>query len=140
MWPSKNFDSKTISSIPAGVDSIKEFTMTNVQQLNLIGFYYHGYVSMHIISSQSFQINFSCTVKCHGFGWHLAVVQSFLYETRASVLSLHFGFKNYLLITSVIGAVLTLGFPMMIRQRYTLGIISRILLGCMHSGWFPGLI
>ena len=35
----------------------KEFTMTNVQQMNLIGFYYHGYVPMHIISRQSFQIN-----------------------------------------------------------------------------------
>ena len=70
MWPSKNFDletgrfdSKTISSISAGLDGIKEFTMTNVQQMNLIGFYYHGYVSMHIISSQSFQINFGRTVK-----------------------------------------------------------------------------
>ena len=35
----------------------KEFTMTNVQQMNLIGFYYHGYVPMHIISRQSLQIN-----------------------------------------------------------------------------------
>ena len=40
----------------------------------------------------------------------------------------------------MVGAILTLGFPMMIRQSYTLGIISRIILGSMHSGWFPGLI
>ena len=30
----------------------KEFTMSNIQQMNLIGFYYHGYVSLHIVSSQ----------------------------------------------------------------------------------------
>ena len=57
MWPSKVFDSKTLSSRPAGLNVMKEFTMTNVQQMNLIGFYYHGYVSMHIISSQSFSVN-----------------------------------------------------------------------------------
>ena len=60
--------------------------------------------------------------------------------SRLSVLALHFGFKNYLLITSVVGAILTLSFPMMIRQSYTLGIISRIILGSLHSGWFPGMI
>ena len=32
----------------------KEFTMSNIQQMNLIGFYYHGYVPLHIISSYGF--------------------------------------------------------------------------------------
>merc|ERR1712227_491 len=84
----------------------KEFTMSNIQQMNLIGFYYHGYVSLHIVSS---------------------------------VLSLRYGFKNYLMVTSVIGAILTLAFPMMIRSSYTLGLITRIILGSLHSGWFPAL-
>lgn len=66
--------------------------------------------------------------------------ESYFCGSRASVLSLHFGFKNYLMITSVIGAILTLGFPMMIRQSYILGLISRILLGSLHSGWFPGMV
>ena len=61
-------------------------------------------------------------------------------DSRSSLLSLHFGFKNYLLITSVISAVLTVGFPMLIRQNYTFGIVSRIFLGSLHSGWFPGTI
>ena len=39
----------------------------------------------------------------------------------------------------MVGAVLTVGFPLIIRQSYTLGIISRILLGALHSGWFPAL-
>ena len=28
--------------------------MSNIQQMNLIGFYYHGYVPLHIISSYGF--------------------------------------------------------------------------------------
>ena len=43
------------------------------------------------------------------------------------------------MVTSVIGATLTMAFPFMIRQNYTLGLIIRILLGALHSGWFPAL-
>ena len=62
--------------------------MTNIEQMNLIGFYYHGYVPLHIISS---------------------------------VLALRIGFKKYLMMTSLVGATLTFGFPFLIRQNYTLG-------------------
>lgn len=34
----------------------KEFTMSNIQQMNLIGFYYHGYVPLHIVSSNGFTV------------------------------------------------------------------------------------
>ena len=40
----------------------------------------------------------------------------------------------------MISAFLTVGFPMLIRQNYTFGIVSRIFLGSLHSGWFPGSI
>ena len=54
---------KTNSSTLASEDhETKEFEMSNVQQMNLIGFYYHGYVSLHIISRQSFQINLIKTI------------------------------------------------------------------------------
>ena len=43
------------------------------------------------------------------------------------------------MVTSVIGAILTFAFPMMIRQSYMLGLIARILLGSLHSGWFPAV-
>lgn len=43
------------------------------------------------------------------------------------------------MVTSVIGAILTLAFPIMIRQSYTLGLITRVFLGSLHSGWFPAL-
>ena len=43
------------------------------------------------------------------------------------------------MVTSVIGAILTFAFPVMIRQSYMLGLISRIMLGSLHSGWFPSL-
>ena len=74
--------------------------------MNLIGFYYHGYVPFHIVSGG---------------------------------LALRFGFKKFLLITSLIAAVLTIAFPMLIRTNYTIGLISRVLLGIFHSGWFPAM-
>ena len=43
------------------------------------------------------------------------------------------------MVTSVIGAILTLAFPFMIRQSYTLGLVTRVFLGSLHSGWFPEL-
>ena len=82
----------------------------------------------------------------HGFRHGLLYIHLFasagshLLDSPSSLLSLHFGFKNYLLITSVISAFLTVGFPMLIRQNYTFGIVSRIFLGSLHSGWFPGSI
>ena len=30
--------------------------MSNIQQMNLIGFYYHGYVPLHIVSSNGFTV------------------------------------------------------------------------------------
>ena len=46
---------KTNDSISNDRDERREFTMANVQQMNLIGFYYHGYVPLHIISSKRFR-------------------------------------------------------------------------------------
>ena len=43
------------------------------------------------------------------------------------------------MVTSAIGAILTLAFPVMIRNSYTLGLITRVLLGSLHSGWFPAV-
>ena len=54
-------------------------------------------------------------------------------------LALRFGFKNFLMITSIFAAVLTIAFPLLIRTSYTYGLISRILLGAFHSGWFPAM-
>ena len=88
------------------LENPKEFSMTNLQQMNLIGYYYHGYVPLHIVSGG---------------------------------LALRFGFKNFLMITSLIAAVLTMAFPLLIRASYTYGLISRILLGAFHSGWFPAM-
>ena len=54
-------------------------------------------------------------------------------------LALRFGFKNFLMITSLIAAILTIAFPLLIRTSYTYGLISRVLLGVFHSGWFPAM-
>ena len=56
-WPIRapGINSKANLSILSNESQIienKEFTMSNIQQMNLIGFYYHGYVSLHIVSSQ----------------------------------------------------------------------------------------
>ena len=48
------FDWKTNISKTVENSDIKEFTMSNVHQMNLIAFYYHGYVPLHVVSSQSF--------------------------------------------------------------------------------------
>ena len=53
-------------------------------------------------------------------------------------LALRFGFKNFLMITSLIAALLTISFPLLMRSSYIYGLVSRILLGALHSGWFPG--
>ena len=53
-------------------------------------------------------------------------------------LALRFGFKNFLMITSLIAAVLTISFPLLIRTSYINGLVSRVVLGALHSGWFPG--
>ena len=41
----------------------KEFTMSNIDQMNLIAFYYHGYVPLHIISSYGFTATFAVLEK-----------------------------------------------------------------------------
>ena len=53
--------------------------MSNVQQMNLIGFYYHGYVSLHIISRQSFQINLIKTI-LYGPYRLLAIIQGLYFR------------------------------------------------------------
>ena len=54
-------------------------------------------------------------------------------------LAYHFGFKRVLLYSSIVGALLSIGFPFFVRQSYGLGIAARVLLGIMQSAWFPAI-
>ena len=121
----------------SAVDEPKEFSMTNVQQMNLIGYYYHGHVWGHSSSSRFHSQNGISTLLYESD--QLLSDPSYVpLHIVSGGLALRFGFKNFLMITSLIAALLTISFPLLIRTSYIYGLISRVLLGALHSGWFPG--
>ena len=56
-----------------------------------------------------------------------------------SMISLKYGFKYTLGITATIGAFVTFLYPVVVRYSFKGGVAMRIVLGALHSGWFPAL-
>ena len=67
----------------SAVDELKEFSMTNVQQMNLIGYYYHGHVwgRSSPIPQPKWNLHFF-TVKSFFWLWKLVWLGKWLWKIK----------------------------------------------------------